>query len=80
MDQQDAYTNGYLFDHSQPSVPVIAVRGLLGITTTYAGALAVGDKVVCRQCFDEWVAVYPWNDTPPTLKVPPTCVHLEANA
>ena len=76
----DAFAIGYLFNPSIPTAPVIAVRGLLGITTTYFGSNAdlvdTMAKVVCRQCFDEWIAIHPWNDTPPTLKVPPTCSHL----
>lgn len=71
--------NGYLF-RSHGYCPLVAVRGLLGITITFQGSNISADKVVCQQCFTEWATIHPWNDTPPTLKAPPLCFHLEAEA
>lgn len=77
---------GYAFHMLERDAPLVAVRGLLGITVTYQGSPALGfttipfDVVVCKQCWDEWVSTPPWNDTPPTIKVPPTCRHLEVES
>ena len=73
-------TSSYLFSIQRPQAPLIAVRGLLGITTTYpfSPVAQFADRVVCDDCWTQWIATPPWNDTPPTLKIPPTCVHLEA--
>lgn len=71
-------SNGYLFDPTKGHT-VTAVRGLLGLVTTYVGSPVEKsvDKVVCRVCWDKWLATPPWNDTPPTLKMPPHCSHLD---
>ena len=72
-------TSGYLFSVKHSQAPLIAVRGLLGITVTYphSDVAKYADRVVWDACWDDWIATPPWNDTPPTLKIPPTCRHLD---
>ena len=80
-DEHDIQTqNGYVFRLLE-GAPCVAVRGLFGIVTTYYGSYfhnkwaTLADIVVCHACWLDWLATPPYNDTPPTLKIPPTCNH-----